>query len=69
MRADGIFDVDANTSIDQLSKDLNIEIPEVCTFYILSDLLAFHWNIVSFLLISCSFLKFVMIDFLSMVRT
>ncbi|XXG46454.1 hypothetical protein AAC387_Pa02g1299 [Persea americana] len=28
MRADGIFDVDANTSIDQLSKDLNIGIPE-----------------------------------------
>ncbi|KAE8675478.1 putative DUF21 domain-containing protein [Hibiscus syriacus] len=28
MRAEGIFDVDANTSIDQLSEDLNIKIPE-----------------------------------------
>ncbi|KAL7175306.1 hypothetical protein ACSBR2_028999 [Camellia fascicularis] len=28
MRADGIYDVDANTSIDQLSKDLNIKMPE-----------------------------------------
>ncbi|XP_012461475.2 putative DUF21 domain-containing protein At3g13070, chloroplastic [Gossypium raimondii] len=28
MRADGIFDVDANTSIDQLSEDLNIKMPE-----------------------------------------
>lgn len=30
MRAEGIFDVDANTSIDQLSEDLNIKMPEVC---------------------------------------
>lgn len=29
MRAEGIYDVDANTSIDQLSEDLNIEMPEV----------------------------------------
>ncbi|GMJ10403.1 hypothetical protein like AT1G55930 [Hibiscus trionum] len=28
MRAVGIFDVDANTSIDQLSEDLNIKMPE-----------------------------------------
>ncbi|XP_077240237.1 putative DUF21 domain-containing protein At3g13070, chloroplastic isoform X2 [Tasmannia lanceolata] len=28
MRADGIFDVDANTSIDQLSEDLNVKMPE-----------------------------------------
>ncbi|KAL7207624.1 hypothetical protein ACSBR1_029553 [Camellia fascicularis] len=28
MRADGIYDVDANTSIDQLSKDLNIKMPK-----------------------------------------
>ncbi|KAJ4773302.1 CBS domain protein (DUF21) [Rhynchospora pubera] len=28
MREDGTFDVDANTSIDQLSDDLNIKIPE-----------------------------------------
>lgn len=55
MRADGIFDVDANTSIDQLSKDLNIEIPEVCTFCILSELLALHRNLVSFLLIHAHF--------------
>nr|GEV56189.1 putative DUF21 domain-containing protein At3g13070, chloroplastic [Tanacetum cinerariifolium] len=28
MRAEGIYDVDANTSIDQLSQDLNIKMPE-----------------------------------------
>ncbi|KAK1269896.1 DUF21 domain-containing protein [Acorus gramineus] len=28
MRADGIFDVDANTSIDQLSEELNLKMPE-----------------------------------------
>lgn len=28
MRAEGIFDVDANTSIDQLSEDLNVKMPE-----------------------------------------
>ncbi|CAA0832445.1 DUF21 domain-containing protein - chloroplastic [Striga hermonthica] len=28
MRAEGIYDVDANTSIDQLSEDLNINMPE-----------------------------------------
>ncbi|KAI3419860.1 uncharacterized protein J3R85_012966, partial [Psidium guajava] len=28
MRADGVYDVDANTSIDQLSEDLNIKMPE-----------------------------------------
>ncbi|KAK8651751.1 hypothetical protein V6N13_141337 [Hibiscus sabdariffa] len=28
MRADGIFDVDANTSIDRLSEDLHIKFPE-----------------------------------------
>ncbi|KAJ0044834.1 hypothetical protein Pint_03936 [Pistacia integerrima] len=28
MQAEGIYDVDANTSIDQLSEDLNIKIPE-----------------------------------------
>ncbi|XP_022139452.1 DUF21 domain-containing protein At1g55930, chloroplastic-like [Momordica charantia] len=28
MRADGIYDVDANTAIDQLSEDLNIKMPE-----------------------------------------
>ncbi|XP_039032322.1 DUF21 domain-containing protein At1g55930, chloroplastic-like [Hibiscus syriacus] len=33
IRAEGIFDVDANTSIDQLSEDLNIKIPEVYYFY------------------------------------
>lgn len=30
MQEDGTFDVDANTSIDQLSEELNIKIPEVC---------------------------------------
>ena len=30
MRAEGVFDVDANTSIDQLSEDLNVKMPEVC---------------------------------------
>ena len=29
MRADGVYDVDANTAIDQLSEDLNIKMPEV----------------------------------------
>lgn len=29
MRAEGVFDVDANTSIDQLSEDLTIKMPEV----------------------------------------
>jgi len=33
MRAEGIFDVDANTSIDQLSEDLNIKMPEVYHFF------------------------------------
>ena len=33
MRADGVYDVDANTSIDQLSEDLNIKMPEVVYFY------------------------------------
>ncbi|CAK9308683.1 unnamed protein product [Citrullus colocynthis] len=28
MRADGVYDVDANTAIDQLSEDLNIKMPE-----------------------------------------
>ncbi|KAL0000627.1 hypothetical protein SO802_014408 [Lithocarpus litseifolius] len=28
MRAEGVFDVDANTSIDQLSEDLNVKMPE-----------------------------------------
>ncbi|XP_074578338.1 DUF21 domain-containing protein At1g55930, chloroplastic-like [Curcuma longa] len=28
MKEDGIFDVDANTSIDQLSEELNIKMPE-----------------------------------------
>ncbi|RVX14620.1 DUF21 domain-containing protein, chloroplastic [Vitis vinifera] len=28
MKGEGIFDVDANTSIDQLSEDLNIKMPE-----------------------------------------
>lgn len=32
MRAEGIYDVDANTSIDQLSEDLNIKMPEVSEF-------------------------------------
>lgn len=32
MRAEGIYDVDANTSIDQLSEDLNIRMPEVYPF-------------------------------------
>lgn len=31
MREDGTFDVDANTSIDQLSEELNVKIPEVCS--------------------------------------
>lgn len=29
MRAEGVYDVDANTSIDHLSEDLNIKMPEV----------------------------------------
>jgi hypothetical protein len=33
MRAEGVFDVDANTSIDQLSEDLNIKMPEVHNFF------------------------------------
>lgn len=36
MRAEGVFDVDANTSIDQLSEDLNVKMPEV--YYISIDL-------------------------------
>lgn len=32
MKEDGIFDVDSNTSIDQLSEELNIKMPEVCIF-------------------------------------
>ncbi|XP_042004102.1 DUF21 domain-containing protein At1g55930, chloroplastic-like isoform X3 [Salvia splendens] len=28
MRAEGIYDVDANTSIDQLSEELHIKMPE-----------------------------------------
>lgn len=36
MRAEGIYDVDANTSIDQLSEDLNIKMPEVIC-YLISD--------------------------------
>ncbi|XP_031744542.1 putative DUF21 domain-containing protein At3g13070, chloroplastic isoform X3 [Cucumis sativus] len=32
MRADGVYDVDANTAIDQLSEDLNIKMPEVMFF-------------------------------------
>ncbi|KAM5585317.1 hypothetical protein ABKV19_004623 [Rosa sericea] len=35
MRAEGVFDVDANTSIDQLSEDLNVKMPEV--FILLSS--------------------------------
>jgi Mg2+/Co2+ transporter CorC len=34
MRAEGVFDVDANTSIDQLSEDLNIKMPDVHHFFI-----------------------------------
>lgn len=34
MRAEGIYDIDANTSIDQLSEDLNIKMPEVCLFIV-----------------------------------
>lgn len=33
MRAEGIFDVDANTAIDQLAEDLNIKMPEVRYLY------------------------------------
>lgn len=29
MREDGTFDIDANTSIDQLSDELNVKLPEV----------------------------------------
>lgn len=29
LQEDGTFDVDANTSIDQLSEELNVKIPEV----------------------------------------
>lgn len=39
MRAQGVFDVDANTSIDQLSEDLNIKMPEVS--YISTDLIIY----------------------------
>lgn len=39
MRAEGVFDVDANTSIDQLSEDLNVKMPEVC--YISIDLIIY----------------------------
>lgn len=38
MRAEGIYDVDANTSIDQLSEDLNIKMPEVVLLFIMT------WN-------------------------
>ena len=34
MKGEGIFDVDANTSIDQLSEDLNIKMPEVFYFIV-----------------------------------
>ncbi|XP_062017448.1 putative DUF21 domain-containing protein At3g13070, chloroplastic [Rosa rugosa] len=33
MRAEGVFDVDANTSIDQLSEDLNVKMPECCQYW------------------------------------
>ena len=33
MRAEGVYDVDANTSIDQLSDDLDITLPEVRLFF------------------------------------
>lgn len=39
MRAEGIFDVDANTSIDQLSEDLNIKMPEVCNCFTAEQLI------------------------------
>lgn len=29
MQEEGVFDVDANTSIDQFSEDLNVKMPEV----------------------------------------
>lgn len=41
MRAEGVFDVDANTSIDQLSEDLDIILPEVCSFCRLLQLIIF----------------------------
>lgn len=39
MRADGVYDVDANTAIDQLSEDLNIKMPEVEYFYFMFKIL------------------------------
>ena len=35
MQEDGTFDVDANTSIDQLSEELDVKIPEVCNILFL----------------------------------
>lgn len=43
MRAEGVFDVDANTSIDQLSEDLNIKMPEVHHFFISFSIHAFTY--------------------------
>lgn len=43
MRAEGVFDVDANTSIDQLSEDLNIKMPEVHHFVIHATYILVFW--------------------------
>lgn len=51
MRADGIYDVDANTSIDQLSEDLNIKMPEVSIcFHLILNMRLYLWKL-TFLLV------------------
>lgn len=62
MRAEGVFDVDANTSIDQLSEDLNIKMPEVCHFFYLKCMHFTYWSYAAqantFLMLPCFLHKF-----------
>lgn len=59
MRAEGIYDVDANTSIDQLSEDLFIEMPEVCQIFVTRTDALDCWLIVDF---SLSFTRTVILN-------
>lgn len=42
MQEEGVFEVDANTSIDQLSEDLKVKIPEV-SYFIYTQLSIYLW--------------------------
>lgn len=54
MRADGIYDVDANTSIDQLSEELNVKLPEVISFFFLREILIVSCSMASINLNHCT---------------